>query len=646
MLTLIRAAVRFVAVFLLPLVFAGLAYPVFVSWVSLGTLAAAALSLALLLAYAALASFEMWVYVRELRSVVPKPVSAALAFISRLSLLFLGTDAAVVSTLALSRAFGPLLASALAVFSGMMAYAALSYLLLSRHREMIRGRRFSTYRSIFFESLWTRGEIIFGNIRLPWGSAVKHFLILGVTGAGKTMVFQLLMQSTIKGRIGRGRDQRGILFDNKSELVPLLHALGVPYKIAHPFDRRGVAVDLRSMVQTHTNALEIAAILMPQAKDASPDPFWINAPRSLLAAVLTSLRIGARRNGEDEPSPIDWDFRDVVIAMSGAERIREIIERNPETKDLANGYFDDARLTANVMATVQTAMMYFRPVAACWHRAREKINLTDAVWGKDEFILVLGNDEESRMALDALNRAIVTRHGQLALKRPQSKTRRIWYWLDEFPDLKQIAPDVMTGLLTKGRSKGIAVVLGAQSLLGVVGEYGREAGKIILSQCQNVAILGLGDLDDDTSEFAMRAVGQTEQQEVRESESTQGTLFARRTTSAQPARREVILSSEFADLPETSKENGLPGFFRTRSIRGFWGTVIPGAWLSKILLPPARDVAAIEERPPEEHELLPWGPADYERLALKPPEEATAEIEAAPQKPFRVYRGGKQAAVA
>src|SRR3954454_21356319 len=130
----------------------------------------------------------------------------------------------------------------------------------------------STLENLRLRSEW----IFFGGISIPWSSAVKHWLILGVTGAGKTMIFQLLMQSTLRGRIGRGRDQRGILYDNKTEIVPLLAAMGVPYKIIHPFDKRGVALDIKSMVPTHTHSLELSAILMPQMKGVTSDPFWID----------------------------------------------------------------------------------------------------------------------------------------------------------------------------------------------------------------------------------------------------------------------------------------------------------------------------------------------------------------------------------
>jgi len=277
--------------------------------------------------------------------------------------------------------------------------------------------------------------------------------------------------------------------------------------------------------------------------------------------------------------------------------------------------------------------------------AEQRIDLAEAVRGREEYLLVLGNDEEFRRAINPINRVIVTRYGQLALKRPNSTTRRTWIILDEVIDLKRLDPDLMAGLLTKGRSKGISVLLGVQTLLGVVNEYGRELAKVILSQAQNIALLGLGDLDDETAEYATRVVGQIERYEQGESEESQG-LSTRRTVNEQLSSRPVVLPSEFADLPETARANGLAGYYRTRSIRGFWGAVLPGSFLERALVKPDPLIPAIDERGQADHELMPWDRADLERLGLRPRGDAICEPEQIsqqrrPRKPYRIYRGGK-----
>src|SRR3954451_3357686 len=113
--------------------------------------------------------------------------------------------------------------------------------------------------------------------------------------------------------------------------------------------------------------------------------------------------------------------------------------------------------------------------------------------------------------------------------------------------------------------------------------------------------------------MVMRGIGQSERHEDLESDTPQG-IAIRRTTRTQLQSRPVVLSSELADLPETTRANGLPGYYRTRSTRGWWGTVIPGSFLERTLIRPDETVPAIVERPLSEHELEPWDDADFERL--------------------------------
>jgi len=71
----------------------------------------------------------------------------------------------------------------------------------------------------------------------------------------------------------------------------------------------------------------VASILMQRAKNVGTDPFWVEAPRNLLASVMTSLRLGLPRDGE-KPSEIQWDFRDLVLVMQSQETIRKVIVRH------------------------------------------------------------------------------------------------------------------------------------------------------------------------------------------------------------------------------------------------------------------------------------------------------------------------------
>ena len=156
-------------------------------------------------------AFETKIYFRELRSLVPRPLASAGTFILQLGLTLLISEAAFLGVYALLRGHGVLMVP-LPFLAAFLAYGAPPGVLLTPREEFVRGRKYRSFREVFFlsklEGLFT-GEkrISFGGILLPWSSAVKHFLILGVTGAGKSMIMQLLMQvdAPRTNRAGRGR---------------------------------------------------------------------------------------------------------------------------------------------------------------------------------------------------------------------------------------------------------------------------------------------------------------------------------------------------------------------------------------------------------------------------------------------------------
>src|SRR5262249_19376606 len=144
-------------------------------------------------------------------------------------------------------------------------------------------------------------------------------------------------------------------------------------------------------------------------------------------------------------------------------------------------------------------------------------------------------------------------------------------------------------LLTKGRSKGAAVVLGFQDIAGLYDVYGKEVAEELVGQCSTKAILRLNS--PETAAWASRVLGTHEVIESRrgQSRSYQRSLTAKGTwgdsISHGLATRPLVLESEFFDLPETNPENGLTGYFITAA-GGAYKDHLPGSWIASQLKPP------------------------------------------------------------
>jgi type IV secretory pathway TraG/TraD family ATPase VirD4 len=451
-----------------------------------------------------------------------------------------------------------------------------------------------------------------------------QFAILGSTGSGKTISIRLLMQSVLPN-IGKGNDQRALIYDAKQDMISILAGINPPCEIVilNPFDKRGVAWDMAKDITAPATAQQIATILIPENKNAS-QPFFADAARHLLSGVLISFI---------KRAPEQWKFRDVLIALKSKERLKKVLLATPETSDLVEQYFSDDTTTRNVMSTVATKMQRYEFIAAAWERAEEAISLRD--WLTGEFILVLGNDEATRTALDAINQVIFKRLSELILAQTESETRKTWIFLDEFRQAGKL--EGLSSLLTKGRSKGASVILGYQDIEGLREVYGHQLANEIAGQCANKAILRCDS--SDTAKWASVLFGEREVLERREStsqsssssqndyyfggSSTSGTSSQ---TSEQVLKREVVIPSEIMDIPPTNRENGLSGYYLTPSVGAYYVTA-GGDWIAEDLRPKDLEVLDIDPREEEDQYLRPWDDNDLERLGLKEAEEETPEDE-------------------
>ena len=83
------------------------------------------------------------------------------------------------------------------------------------------------------------------------------------------------------------------------------------------------------------------------------------------------------------------------------------------------------------------------------------------------------------------------------------------------------------------------------------------------------------------------------------------------------ATRRVVLDSEFFDLPITSPQTGLTGYFIT-PITGPFKEHLPASWLSEHLLPPNTDIPNFIHRPIEHQYLRPWSAGTHTQDQTKP----------------------------
>lgn len=461
-------------------------------------------------------------------------------------------------------------------------------------RQRIRGRELISFERIKELAASYTGPY-WGFVALAEASATQHFAAIGSTGSGKTMLLRLLMQSVIP-RIKKGSDSRALIYDAKSDILPILDGMGVtaPVWILNPFDERSSAWEMGVDVTAPATAQQIATILVSPSKNES-QPFFTDAARALLTGVMISFM---------KRSPGKWLLSDVIHATRTTQSLAQVLSATEETKYLIEQYLGEGITANNILSSLATKLQPFEFIAAAWDRAESKISLKS--WLASDSILVLGNDEAVRSALDSINRVIFRRIVELTLAESESTTRRTWFFLDE---LRQAgALDGLNNLLTVGRSKGACVVLGAQDMEGLREVYGENRANELLGLCGHKALLRLDS--PITAKWASELFGTVEDLETRRSHSSSESKGEGRSNtssgsqvSEQHVVREVVLPSEFLSLPFPSRANGMIGYFLSPEFGGAgYRAHISGEWIAGDLKPLGTAPALLPRA--EEHQFL------------------------------------------
>lgn len=375
---------------------------------------------------------------------------------------------------------------------------------------------------------------------LPVEEAPKHFLACGTTGSGKTIAIKLFLQS-IAPRFKKDwkQPEQLILFDAKCDLIPMLAGMGLRYEdknvyILNPCDARSAVWNLGEAVQMPVMARALAALLIPEEKNSNA-PFWSDSARELIYAVVIALnRIAGKK----------WSLRDLLCALDSLEHIKAVTASHPSAARLAAQFLNDEKHVPSVLSTLASKLGRYSQVAALWATNRTSTPFSITEFLKKPGVLVLGNDPVLRDSIWPLNAILLKALVNEILRRPDTRQPAHWFVLDEFRAMERV--DCIHDLLNRGRSKGASVMLGIQSIEGLMEVYGEHGANDILGLCSNKLFLRAGGYK--TAEWAEKHFSK-----IRRVETTvthgRGSGGSSTSVQYQLQERSLFLSSFFLDLP-------------------------------------------------------------------------------------------------
>ncbi|MCX6917625.1 MAG: type IV secretion system DNA-binding domain-containing protein [Verrucomicrobia bacterium] len=468
---------------------------------------------------------------------------------------------------------------------------------------------------------FNQAEIFWAMRNLPVEEAMKHFVVCGTTGSGKTIAIQLLLQSIApRFRIGSPTPEQLIIFDAKCDTVPTLAALGLRpedenVSILNPFDARSAVWSVSEAVQTPAMARALATLLVPEEKNSTA-PYFSNAARELVYDVVLAL---------NHVAGTDWTLRDLLCALESRENIAAVTGRCPRAGILAARILDDKQHSPGVLSTLATKLGPFEQVAALWNTCKSgrKFSIPDFL--SRPGVLILGNDPVLRESFWPINAMLLKALANEILRRPNTRQPRHWFVLDEFRAMERV--DCIHDLLNRGRSKGAAVLLGIQSVEGLLEIYGENGANDILSQCANKMFLRAGG--PKTAEWIERVFNR-----VRQTESTISISDGHdgRSTTTQYAihERSLFLASFFLDIPFPGRGRpyvavcDVPFLRETLIVRRHSDELF--SWLHQ----PGDNIHGVDARTDiSGQSLVPWDPDEERRFCGESFDQNSAEVKPA-----------------
>lgn len=431
------------------------------------------------------------------------------------------------------------------------------------------------------------GVRIHPGVPLPLARETKHLIYAGTTGSGKTQGFMHLLREISK----RNPGARIMIHDTKGDYIESSPAEGLA--IIGPTDARSVPWDIAADIRTELDAELIASVTIPETKE----PFWSSMSRLVFVGmILHCMQSHGQRWG--------WPHLAALLVLPHEQLQQILIEAHP----VIGNRLPPGKTAEGVLATVTASLSWIRHLAKAWPRSVGAFSVTRWVLGRSKWrTIIMQHYDESATLAQPLISAIVSLAVRRLLSLPDSKTREVWFLLDELPALPRLG--ALLPLLQRGRSKGGRVVIAYQSYTDIIDRYSEATTKTIESLCSASVFFRVPS--GDTADHISDLIDETEDEVPQPTTQQQGDTSITMQTRAVP----LVRPADVSGLPEPEVVGGVPGYLVVSGwshvLRLTWPFVDvpklrtshkPAGWFAGIDLSPAAaaaEVAAARRRAAE-----------------------------------------------
>ncbi len=310
----------------------------------------------------------------------------------------------------------------------------------------------------------------------------KHILMLGGPGAGKTNVFKLILRQL---REKQNSNDIYIVFDTKGDYCENFRLSGdivignsKNYRESsarwNVFDE--VLADGEDAFNYEINAREIASSLFAD-RVSSSQPFFVNAASDIFAQTIIYF---IRRALEDSASEYITKLNNkALVEFLLNTDAKTLVEKFKHYDDMRGieSYLGDGTSNQALGVLAELKNMLYQLFIGVFKQDRANFSIRDAVRKKGGKAIFIEYDLMTGETLTPIYRLLVDMALKEALGRSEKEKGNVYLILDELkllPKLKHL-----DDALNFGRSMGVKVIAGIQSINQLYDIYGENKGKVL-----------------------------------------------------------------------------------------------------------------------------------------------------------------------
>jgi hypothetical protein len=318
------------------------------------------------------------------------------------------------------------------------------------------------------------GLKIHPKISLPPALTNTGVLVIGAVGSGKTNFLLPILQQIAAGRY------RSLIVDVKGEFTETLNYPEGRFVLLAPWDQRGWRWDIARDITTLSQCRLFAESCIPP----SDEPIWSTAARQIFTGLLHYLCI---------TRPGQWDLMDFIelTRRSDGQLIGIIRVGNPDAERVIAQLERGSLTGQSILINLAAFLGPLADMAWSWRQNLSAPTFSVADWLAEDSPLPKGLLVQSRRRFGELSEAFINLLVSLLTDTmidtafPEADARgedwRLYLFLDEIAQMRKI--EALQSLSSAGRSKGLHLFVGLQSITQLKALYGPEFADVLFSNC-------------------------------------------------------------------------------------------------------------------------------------------------------------------